>query len=108
MRGDTTLPRLNPERLDLSRRPRVLGQRGAGVGAATGDTKTGAKTGLVLGGLAALGGSRGAQRAMVNALLDRPDWAGTLADYIARSAPRAGMMFAGLGSAFNPAFAPAQ
>jgi hypothetical protein len=83
--------------------PAVLTGGGAGVGAATGNTKGGTEAGLTLGTLAALGGSRAAQRTMVRALLERPDWAGSLADYIARSTPRAGMMFAGLGSALNPA-----
>jgi hypothetical protein len=106
--GQQVLPSTIPDsgtgfRLATVALPGLFSGGGAGVGALTGDAKTGAKTGLVLGGLAALGGSRAAQRTMVSALLDRPDWAGTLADYIARSAPRSGMMFAGLGSAFNPA-----
>jgi len=83
--------------------PAALTGGGAGVGAATGNTKGGTVAGLTLGTLAALGGSRTAQRAMVSALLDRPDFAEPLSNYIIRSTPRAGMMFAGLGAALNPA-----
>lgn len=111
--GQQVLPSTIPDsgtgfRLATAAIPGLAGGAGAGLGWAGGDAKTGAKTGLVLGGLAALGGSKTAQRAMVSTLLDRPDWAEPLSQWILRSSPRAGMMFSGIGSALNPALAPGQ
>jgi hypothetical protein len=85
---------------------------GAGVGFLGGNTKEGTEVGtgagLTMGALLALGGTKTGQRVLTKMLLDRPDWAEPVADRILRSAPRAGMMFSGFGSALNPALVPAR
>jgi hypothetical protein len=86
--------------------PAALGGAGATGGYALGDTTEGAKYGLGLGALAAAGGSKTAQKMLISALLDRPDWLRLLADRTAQRAPAAGMAFAGLGSSLAPAFVP--
>jgi len=90
----------------------MMAGAGAGAGYLGGNTKegteAGAGSGLALGALLTLGGTKTGQRMLTKLLLDRPDFAEPLANYITRSTPRAGMMFSGIGSALNPALAPGQ
>lgn len=79
--GQEVLPSRLPDsgtasRLTALALPTALGGAGAGVGAyqdGSGGAGTGALSGLALGALLALGGTRGGQRALTSIIADRPD-----------------------------------
>jgi hypothetical protein len=79
--------------------PATLGGVGTGIGYAGGGAQEGAQTGLGLGALLALGGSRRGQQLLTRALIDRPEWLRNAGDAISRRARIGGMFGAGLAPA---------
>lgn len=97
--GQSVLPSRIPDsgtagRLSTLALPGILGGGGAGLDYATGTDDLG-KSGLALGALLTLGGTRTGQRALTAAIMDRPDSLRTLGQWLGR---RQGM----LGAAAAP------
>jgi hypothetical protein len=78
--------------------PGLLGGAGAGAGYVGGDTKTGAATGVGLGALLTLGGTRAGQRALTTALFDRPDAVVNAGQALIDNRRFLGMFGAGVGA----------
>lgn len=88
--------------------PSLFGATGGAGGWALGDAGEGTKYGLGLGAVAALGGSKTAQKMLVASLLKRPDWLRAIGEGSIGRAPYVGMAFSGLGSSLAPSLVPSQ
>jgi hypothetical protein len=109
--GQTVLPSKVADsgtagRLAVLGLPGLLGGAGAGAGYVGGDTKTGAASGVGLGALLTLGGTRAGQRALTTALLDRPEAMVRIGDRLVDQRRLLGMFGAGIGATLPTALAP--